>query len=328
MIDPTCFYRELLGPVLVPARTPSPAAPSTASSSITGTVVRESAHDGDHPNRRRVVFLTVGPGNARHGNRYTEQAARALVAEIQRRPKVYLGHASEAAIHAGSERHLGDMTAVAVRGTVHYDPVTKQVVGDIECSPSALQAIDLAHSAGDTIGVSIEAVGEPARYGSHDIVGWRGYRGACLVPEGGAGGMTVREADTPAPYDAGGYSDGRENITMSTSTDILRDLYAPLAQAAARAAAVRETAASDGPWDALVRETCAGLRAYYPQLTPGAASLITTRAKETWDPDSLVTWEETVTREAYAYVDTLPPPLGREGSIQFFDALIEARGGR
>jgi len=34
------------------------------------------------------------------------------------------------------------------------------------------------------------------------------------------------------------------------------------------------------------------------------------------------------TREADAYAETLPEPLGREGAIQFFDALIEARGGR
>ncbi len=115
---------------------------------------------------------------------------------------------------------------------------------------------------------------------------------------------------------------------MSNSTDFLRELYAPLAQATARAAAVREAAVSEGPWEALVRETCAGLRAYYPQLTPGAAALITARAEETWYPDSSETWEEVVTREAYAYVETLPAPLGREGSIQFFDALIEARGGR
>ncbi len=326
MIDQATFYRELMGPALAPATTP--ATPRTANSStITGVVVRESAHDGHHPNRRRVVFLRVGQGNARHGNRYTEQAARALVAEIQRRPKVYLGHASEAAIHAGSERHLGDMTAAAVRETVHYDPATKQVVGEIECSPAALQVIDLAHAVGDTIGVSIEAVGQRASHGSSDIVGWLTYRGACLVPEGGAGGMTVREAATTAAYNDG-YTYGYGETTISPSEEFLRELYAPHAQAAARAAAVRETAASDGPWDALVRETCAGLRAYYPQLTQGGASLITTRAKETWDPDSLVTWEETVTREAYAYVDTLPPPLGREGSIQFFDALIEARGGR
>jgi len=316
MLDSTAFYRDLLGPA---ATTIQP-----INSSLTGVVVRESAHDGQHPNRRRVVFLAMGPGNGRHGNVYTEQALRALVPEIQRRPKIYTGHASEAAIHAGSERHLGDMAAVAVRETVHYDPATKQVVGEIECSPAALNLIDLAHAVGDTIGVSIEAVGEPTRYGSHDIVGWRNYRGACLVPEGGAGGMTVREAASGAPYDDGF---GQET-TMTDSTAFLRDLFAPLAQAAARAAAVRETAASDGPWEALVRETSAGLRAYYPQLTPGAASLITRRAKETWDPNSLVTWEEVVACEASDYVETLPEPLGREGSVRFFDALIEARHGR
>jgi len=312
MLDPTAFYRDLLGPE------------GAAIQPITGVVVRESASSSRHATRRRVIFLATQAGNARHGNRYTEQAVRALVQEIKRHPKIYMGHTSPASIHAGTERHVGDMVGVAVRETVHYDPTLKAVVGEIECTPHALNLIDLAHSAGDTIGVSIEAVGEPATFGSHDIVGWRNYRGACLVPEGGAGVLTVREAASGAPHDDGF---GQET-TMTDSTAFLRDLFAPLAQAAARAAAVRETAASDGPWDALVRETSAGLRAYYPQLTPGAASLITRRAKETWDPNSLVTWEEVVACEASDYVDTLPEPLGREGSVRYFDAFIEARGGR
>jgi len=41
-----------------------------------------------------------------------------------------------------------------------------------------------------------------------------------------------------------------------------------------------------------------------------------------------VTWEEVVACEASAYVETLPEPLGREGSVRFFDALVEARNGR
>ena len=319
MLDSTAFYRDLLGPA---ATTIQP-----INSSLTGVVVRESAHDGQHPNRRRVVFLAMGPGNGRHGNVYTEQALRALVPEIQRRPKIYTGHASEAAIHAGSERHLGDMAAVAVRETVHYDPATKQVVGEIECSPAALNLIDLAHAVGDTIGVSIEAVGEPTRYGSHDIVGWRNYRGACLVPEGGAGGMTVRETATGAVGDAEynyGYGE-----TTTVSTDFRRDLSASLAQAAARAAAVRESAGLEDEGTAAEREVKADLRRRY-RLNDDQARFV---FKQAWrvfenDPYRWDTFEAVVTREADAYADTLPAPLGREGSVQFFDALIEARGGR
>jgi hypothetical protein len=327
MIDQATFYRELMGPVLAPATTPSPAATiSTANSSITGCVVRESAHDGHHPNRRRVVFLRVGPGNGRHGNNYTEQALRVLVSEIQRRPKIYLGHASEAAIHAGTERHLGDMAGVAVRETVHYDAQLKACVGDIECAPAALQVIDLAHAAGDTVGVSIEAVGEPARYGSHDIVDWRSYRGACLVPEGGAGGMTVREAATPAAYDDG-YSYG--GTTMSNSTDFLRDLLAPIAATAAvREAAVGADSEDEGA--AIIREAHSSLIKRHPRLNGTMADFVIDRAVAAFveDPYTDETFEAVVTRESDAYAETLPPPLGREGSIQFFDALIEARGGR
>jgi len=323
MIDQATFNRELLAPLAAT----TPATPSSGSS-ITGVVVRESAHDGQHPNRRRVVFLTMGPGNGRHGNVYTEQALRALVSEIQRRPKIYIGHASEAAIHAGSERHLGDMAAVAVRETVHYDPATKQVVGEIECSPAALQAIDLAHAVGDTIGVSIEAVGEPVRYGSHDIVGWRSYRGACLVPEGGAGGMTVREAATPAAYNYG-FGFGQEPIAMSNSTDFLRDLLAPIAATAAvREAAVGADSEDEGA--AIIREARASLIKRHPRLNGTKADYVLNRAVNQFmeDPYTDETFEAVATRESDAYVETLPPPLGREGAIQFFDALIEARGGR
>jgi len=165
---------------------------------MTGAIVREAGLEQQYPNRRRMVIMEAKTGNARFKNRYTEQALQALVGEVQRRKKGFWGHAPVDAIMRGDERSLKDLACVAVRETVHYDPVAKQVRADVECTPMALQSIDLAHAAGDTIGVSVEAVGKRASPGSSDIVGWLNYQGFCLVPEGGAGGMTVREADTPA----------------------------------------------------------------------------------------------------------------------------------
>ncbi len=165
---------------------------------LTGVVVREAELERAYPNRRRVVFMTSGPGNKKMSNVYTERAVQALVSEIQHKPKLYFGHAAVESIMRGEERHLRDLAAVAVRETIHYDPLTKRTLGDVECTPMALQAIDLAHAAGDSVGVSVEAVGKRDRPGSSDIIGWLNYQASCLVPEGGAGGMTVREADTPA----------------------------------------------------------------------------------------------------------------------------------
>lgn len=312
MLDPTAFYRELFGPVMAPRP------------GITGVVVRETAHTAHHPTRRRVVFLAAQAGNGRHGNRYTERAVQALVQEIKRHPKIYMGHQSDAAIHAGTERHLSDLAGVAVRESVHYDPALKAVVGDIECTPSALDIIDLAHAAGDTIGVSVEGVGQPASAGSRDVVGWLTYRGACLVPEGGAGGMTVREAATGAAL----YYD--EDIPMTTTTntqDFLAELMAPIA----KTAAVRESAAgTEDEGTAIVREAKANIRARHRRFTDEQAAFVLDRAIDSFvsDPYGCDTLEDAVIREADAYAETLPPPLGREGSIRAFDAFIDSRNGR
>jgi len=165
---------------------------------MTGAIVREATLERAYPNRRRMILMSQGLGNRKFANNYTEQALQSLVNEVQRRKKGYWAHAPVDAIMRGDERNLQDLACVAVRESVHYDPVAKRVLADVECTPMALQAIDLAHAAGDTIGVSVEAVGKRASPGSSDIVGWLNYQGFCLVPEGGAGGMTVREADTPA----------------------------------------------------------------------------------------------------------------------------------
>jgi len=67
----------------------------------------------------------------------------------------------------------------------------------------------------------------------------------------------------------------------------------------------------------------------HPRLNGTMADYVLNRAVNQFmeDPYTDETFEAVVTRESDAYVETLPP-LGREGAIQFFDALIEARGGR
>ncbi len=213
---------------------------------MTGALVREAALEQQYPNRRRMVLMALGGGNKRFGNRYTEQALEALVTEVQRRKKGFWNHAPVDAIMRGDERSLKDLACVAVRETVHYDPVVKRVMADVECTPMALQAIDLAHAAGDTIGVSVEAVGKRAGPGSSDIVGWLNYQGFCLVPEGGAGGMTVREADTPALiHEEHEFAMGLlDNLTPHEVKDANEALYEKIGREYATAhPVVRETAA-------------------------------------------------------------------------------------
>jgi hypothetical protein len=101
--------------------------------------------------------------------------------------------------------------------------------------------------------------------------------------------------------------------------DLIRDLYAPIAATAA----VRENA---GPEDAgadVIREARASIRARY-RLTETQAQYVVDRAV----PSIWERWEETVTREARAYIETLPEPLGPGGAVRFWDSLVAARGGR
>jgi len=213
---------------------------------MTGAIVREAALERAYPNRRRMILMSQGLGNRKFANNYTDQALQSLVAEVQRRKKGYWAHAPVDAIMRGDERNLQDLACVAVRETVHYDPVAKRVLADVECTPMALQAIDLAHAAGDTIGVSVEAVGKRASPGSSDIVGWLNYQGFCLVPEGGAGGMTVREADTPALiHEEHEYAMGLlDNLSPHEVKDANEALYEKIGREYATAhPVVRETAA-------------------------------------------------------------------------------------
>lgn len=114
---------------------------------------------------------------------------------------------------------------------------------------------------------------------------------------------------------------------MTTSEEFLRDLLAPIAHTAA----VRETATGpDDEGSAILREARAAIITRHPRLNARAADFVIDRAVAAFvvDPCTDETFEAVVTREADAYVETLPPPLGPVGAIRFFDALIEARGGR
>lgn len=107
--------------------------------------------------------------------------------------------------------------------------------------------------------------------------------------------------------------------------DFMRDLLAPIAATSA----VRETAGPEDEGTAAVREAKANLRTRY-RLSDTQAEFVLDRAINAFVDDSYGcdTLEDAVTREANAYIETLPEPLGREGSIRFFDALAQARGGR
>ncbi len=101
--------------------------------------------------------------------------------------------------------------------------------------------------------------------------------------------------------------------------DLMRDLYAPIVAMAA----VRETAGPEDVGTAVIREAKADLRTRY-RLTDSQAQYVVDRAV----PSIWERWEETVTREARAYIETLPEPLGPVGAVRFWDSLVAARGGR
>ncbi len=108
--------------------------------------------------------------------------------------------------------------------------------------------------------------------------------------------------------------------------DLMRDLYAPLVEQAA----VRESAGPEDEGSALIREARTSIRARHRRLTDAQATYVVDRSITMLaeDPYSDESFEAVVTRESDAYVDTLPAPLGREGSVKFFDALIQERDGR
>jgi len=113
---------------------------------------------------------------------------------------------------------------------------------------------------------------------------------------------------------------------MADMQDFLTELLAPVS----KTAPVRESATgAEGAGAAVVREAKADLRTRY-RLNDTQAEFVIDRAVAAFvnDPYSDESFEAVVTREADAYADTLPEPLGREGSVRFFDALIEARGGQ
>ncbi len=108
--------------------------------------------------------------------------------------------------------------------------------------------------------------------------------------------------------------------------DFMRDLLAPIAATAA----VRESAGPEDEGAAIIREAKASILKRHRRLTDAQATYVVDRSINIFaeDPYSDESFGVVVTRESDAFVDTLPEPLGREGSVQFFDALIDARNGR
>ncbi len=108
--------------------------------------------------------------------------------------------------------------------------------------------------------------------------------------------------------------------------DFMRDLLAPIAATVA----VRESAGPEDEGVAIIREAKASILKRHRRLTDAQATYVVDRSINIFadDPYSDESFEAVVTRESDAFVDTLPEPLGRAGSVRFFDALIEARGGQ
>jgi len=114
---------------------------------------------------------------------------------------------------------------------------------------------------------------------------------------------------------------------MADMQDFLTELMAPIT----KTAIVRESVA--GPEDdgaAIIREARTTIHARHRRLTDVQTEYVIDRAVNMLanDPYSNESFEAVVTRESDAFVETLPAPLGREGSVRFFDALVDARGGR
>ena len=113
----------------------------------------------------------------------------------------------------------------------------------------------------------------------------------------------------------------------TNTQDFLTELLAPIAATAA----VRESdVGPDDEGSAIIREARASILKRHRRLNGTMASYLVDRTVNAFVEDRYgdESFEEALTREADAFVETLPPPLGREGAIKAFDALIEARGGR
>jgi len=108
--------------------------------------------------------------------------------------------------------------------------------------------------------------------------------------------------------------------------DFMTELFQPVVQAAA----VRETAGPEDEGSAIIREAKASILKRHRRLTDAQATYVLDHSINVFaaDPYSDESFGAVVTRESDAFVETLPEPLGREGSVRFFDALVEARNGR
>jgi len=226
-----------------------------AVSEETGTIVREAGTASD-PNVFHVQFMRAGGGNKKDGHQYSAAAVEALVPLIQQRRKIFVNHSDRSQVAALGHRPLDQLGGVAVRESVHYDPVLQATVGDVRVRPVMRECIEAAHAVGDSIGVSVEAVGIFDGDGK-TCVGWRRYDSSAFVPEGGAGGYTlaVREADTPALVaEERDFGMGLlDNLSPQDVRESNSALYDRIGQEYATLHPVRETATPD--IETLVRES-------------------------------------------------------------------------
>lgn len=246
-------------PQPTPDLVPEPALHSIREMAVveeTGTIVREAGTND--PNVFHVQFMRAGGGNKKDGHQYSAAAVEALVPLIQQRRKIFVNHSDRSQVAALGHRPLDQLGGVAVRESVHYDPVLQATVGDVRVRPVMRECIEAAHAVGDSIGVSVEAVGIFDGDGK-TCVGWRRYDSSAFVPEGGAGGYTlaVREADTPALVAAErDFSMGfLDNLSPQDVRESNSALYDHIGQEYSAAHPVREVPASTPDIDALVRES-------------------------------------------------------------------------
>lgn len=242
-----------------------------------GEQVRESIAlsmptGADVPDRIPVRFMSVGHGNAKDSHYYTPEAVSALPAFIRRQPKMFIDHSDPDKVRRVGHRSLRDLAGIAVRETVHYDPMAQACVGEVILHPQFRDWIKTAQLARDDIGLSVDAVGDFIP-GTKKCKGWRAFNSVDFVPRGGAGGFTtlpVREADVSIDsLTADEYASYREfdmNALQTMTADDVKaeapDLYDAIAAQVREAASTGDAGASlsDDAYQALVREN-EGLRA-------------------------------------------------------------------
>lgn len=303
------------------------------------------------PRRIPVQFMAVGYGNRKDGHYYTPEAVRDLVPLIQAQPKMYLSHSLPSEVRERGHRALEQLAGIADRATIRFNPTTQATEGDVVLRPRMAEYVDVAREAGDTIGVSIDAVGQ-FRQGpkGKECAGWAGFNSADFVPQGGAGGFTldVREADSSPALMAEEKEFTMGLLDELTPAEVRENdaaLYEAIGKEWAEAHPVRDAAPQTPPaeFTQLVRENAAlkerldvldaeknraqsaqtvidTLRAAKLPHDKAAAYVARNFEGVTVGPDSRfadkAALEEAVRESATAYLASLPPAPTATGMIE------------